>query len=113
MQQLQELESSDSELVSLKAVLQEENRNLKIELDNITQLAASVIAIDDENNELKGEHESLLREIDSLVVFNQQLEDTSNQQWFLRGAGIVLAGLLVGFWIARRIYHRRADTGWV
>jgi SH3 domain protein len=112
LQQLQDLESSQIELSSSNTTLRDENTNLKIELDNITQLAANVIAIDDENNELKGEHESFLREIDSLIVVNQQLEETSNQQWFLRGAGVVIAGLLIGFWFARRIYHRRTNTGW-
>ena len=43
---------------------------------------------------------------------NQELVDTSNLQWFLRGAGVVLASLLVGFLIARRIYHKRTNTGW-
>jgi len=110
--QLEDLESDHSRLTDSNISLQGENTGLKEELDNITYLAANVIALDDENDELKGEHDSLLIEIDSLLVANQELEDTSNQQWFLRGGGVILMGLLIGFWIARRIYHKHSNTGW-
>jgi SH3 domain protein len=111
-QQFQDLQSDYSLAISSNANLQDENKDLKQELDNITQLASSVIAIDEENNALKGEHESLLREIDFLASANQDLNDNSNQQWFLRGSATVLISLLAGFWISRRIYHKRSNTDW-
>ena len=108
----QEMESNRAELVNSNDSLQDRNEALTEELNGITQLAANVIAIDEENKQLREEHDSLLGKIDELSVANQELQDTSNQQWFLRGAGIVLLGLLFGFWISRRIYHKHSDSGW-
>ena len=108
----QEMESNRVELADSNDSLQDRNEALTEELTSITQLAANVIAIDDENKQLREEHDSLLGQIDALSVANQELQDTSNQQWFLRGAGTVLLGLLFGFWISRRIYHKHNNSGW-
>ncbi len=108
----QEMESNRVALADSNESLHNRNEALSEELTNITQLAANVIAIDDENKQLRDEHDSLLNQIDALSVANQELQDTSNQQWFLRGAGTVLLGLLFGFWISRRIYHKRDNSGW-
>ena len=70
------------------------------------------MAIDDENKQLREEHDSLLTQIDTLSAANQKLEDSSNQQWFLTGAATMLLGLLFGFWISRLIYHKRGNSGW-
>jgi SH3 domain protein len=108
----QEMESNRVELVASNDALRQKNQDLTGELTSLTQLAANVIAIDDENKQLRGEHDALLGDIDTLSVANQELQDTSNQQWFLRGGGTVLLGLLFGFWISRRIYHKRNNSGW-
>lgn len=108
----QEMKSDQGELATSNDDLHDRNKALTQELTDITQLATNVIAIDDENKQLRDEHDSLLNQIDALSVANQGLQDTSNQQWFLRGAGTLLIGLLFGFWISRRIYHKRADSGW-
>ena len=109
---LQEMESNRVELADSNGSLRHRNEALTEELNNITQLADNVIAIDEENKQLREEHDSLLGQIDELSVANQELQDTSDQQWFLGGAGTVLLGLLFGFWISRRIYHKRSDSGW-
>ncbi|MCZ6504102.1 MAG: TIGR04211 family SH3 domain-containing protein [Gammaproteobacteria bacterium] len=109
---LKEMESNRVELADSNDSLQDRNEALTKELTSITQLAASVIAIDDENKQLRDEHDSLLAQIDALSVANQELQDTSDQQWFLGGAGTVLLGLLFGFWISRRVYHKNNNSGW-
>jgi SH3 domain protein len=88
------------------------NADLSKELDQITGLASNVIAIDEENKALTKERRNLRNEIDSLNEQNSSLSDTRAQEWFLRGAGIVFIGLLLGFLIARRIYHNRNTSGW-
>jgi len=110
--QLEEFETASNQLDQSRVELQAKNRELSDELDRITTLAARVIAIDEENKMLKEEQTSLHRNIDSLDVANQELQDDSNQSWFLRGAGTVLMGLLFGFWVARRIYQKRSTGGW-
>lgn len=108
----QEIKSNQIELVASNDDLHDRNDALVTELNDLTQLAVSVISIDDENKELRDEHDSLLHQIDALSVANQELQDASDQQWFLTGAGTLLLGMLLGFWISRRIYHNRAGSGW-
>ena len=110
--QIEEFETASNQLDQSRVELQVENRELSEELDRITSLAARVIAIDEENKLLIEEQTTLNRSIDSLDVANQELQDNSNQSWFLRGAGTVLMGLLFGFWVARRIYQKRSSGGW-
>ena len=110
--QIDEFDTVQNKLDQNRVELQVENQELSAELNRITALAASVIAIDEENKMLKEEQTSLHRSIDSLDVANQELQNDSNQSWFLRGAGTVLIGLLFGFWVARRIYQKRSSGGW-
>ena len=53
------------------------------------------------------------QQIDDLNELTDTLSNDRAQQWFLRGAGAVLIGLLLGFWVARRIYHKRYHGGWL
>ncbi|MCH7741104.1 MAG: TIGR04211 family SH3 domain-containing protein [Proteobacteria bacterium] len=108
----QEIKSNQIELVASNDDLHDRNDALVTELNDLTQLAVSVISIDDENKELRDEHDSLLHQIDALSVANQELQDASDQQWFLTGAGTLLFGMLLGFWISRRIVHNRSSSGW-
>ncbi len=110
--QQQDIETRRVELSDSNEALQSKNDTLADELANLTQLAANVIAIDDENQQLRQEHDDLIGQMDALSVANQELQDSSDQQWFLRGAGTILMGLLVGFWLSRRIYHKRGGGGW-
>jgi hypothetical protein len=38
------------------------------------------------------------------------LKNSSAQDWFLRGAGTIIIGLLFGFLISRRIYVNKASN---
>lgn len=110
--ELEEFTSREADITESNTSLQSKNDALTDELNNLTALAANVIAIDEQNKQFLEEHDSLLNEIDALFVANQSFQDTSNQQWFLRGAGIILVGLLIGFWTSRKLYNKRSSTGW-
>lgn len=112
LMELKKLKSKDADISRSNARLQSKNDALTEELNNLTELAANVIAIDEQNQQYLEEHDSLLIEIDALSVANQSFQDTSNQQWFLRGAGIILIGLLIGFWASRKLYNKRSSAGW-
>ncbi len=112
LQRIREIESTLEQMDQTEASLRAENNELQEELDRITRLAANVIAIDQENSQLKNEQESLHANIDALDVANRELQDVSNRGWFLNGAGVVLMGLLIGFWLARRIYQKQSTGGW-
>ncbi len=108
----QDIETKQIELSDSNETLQTKNDTLTEELTNLTQLAANVIAIDEENKQLRDEQTKLVEQMDAVSVANQELQSSTDQQWFLRGAGTILIGLLVGFWLSRRIYHKHGSGGW-
>ncbi|MBT4162880.1 MAG: TIGR04211 family SH3 domain-containing protein [Gammaproteobacteria bacterium] len=112
LRQLRETNESSDQMSAATEELTGQNEALSKELEDITSLAADVIAIDEENKQLKEEQAGLLTQIDELANANESLLDNNAQEWFLRGAGTILIGLLFGFWIGRRIYHRRNTGGW-
>lgn len=109
---LQEAETERDEIAARVEELILENDNVSTAYDDLRALSDNAVNLDAENTALKEEQDSLLAEIDALVASNDDLRDNVAQQWFLRGSGVVLLGLLFGFWIARRIYHRRNTSGW-
>lgn len=109
---LREAREDNETLSSDVSSLREENESLASELKRINELAANVIAIDEENDRLVSDRSDLVTEIEGLNQANQELASSRAQEWFLAGGGTVLIGLLFGFWIARRLYHRRNTSGW-
>ena len=117
-----ELQSLDTKhrqtLLSLKEakeereVLADQNALLAEDLATITTLSANVVVIDEQNKRLSEERDALLKKITDLNELTDVLSDDRAQQWFLRGAGVILIGLLFGFWLSRRIYHKRDSGGW-
>jgi SH3 domain protein len=109
---LQDAEAAATEAANEQAALAANQGALQRELDRITLLAAETIAIEQANQGLMAEQDSLRAEIDALSVINQTLRGDANQIWYVAGAGTVLIGLLFGFYAARRIYQRRSISGW-
>lgn len=109
---LREANETGETLSSNTSSLAEANAALQQELDELKALAADVIAIDEENQRLNEERDTLQAEIDHLSNRNSSLLDDQTQRWFLTGGGTVLIGLLFGFWVGRRIYQRRSASGW-
>lgn len=95
-----------------REVLADQNALLAEDLATITRLSANVVVIDERNKRLSEERDTLLQKITDLNELIDALSDDRAQQWFLCGAGIILIGLLFGFWLSRRIYHKRDSGGW-
>lgn len=105
----------EEQVNSLNRINQELKRSgveLTSELNRITELSGKAIQIDKNNLHLTEENRALLDELDTLTVINKNLEDDSDQQWFLKGAGTILLGLLFGIWVGRQIYFSKQDGGW-
>lgn len=105
----------EEQVNSLNRINQELKRSgveLTSELNRITELSGKAIQIDKNNLHLTEENRALLDELDTLTVINKNLEDDSDQQWFLKGAGTILLGLLFGIWVGRQIYLSKQDGGW-
>jgi SH3 domain protein len=117
-----ELQSLDTKhqqtLLSLKEVkearkiLADQNELLAEDLATITTLSANVVVIDEQNKRLSEERDVLLQKIKNLNELTNALSDDRAQQWFLHGAGVILIGLIFGFWLSRRIYHKHHSGGW-
>jgi SH3 domain protein len=110
--ELEELKSRETDTSGSNVILQSKNDALTEDFNNLTELSANAIALDEQNKQFLEERDSLQRDIDDLLIANESFQDTSNQQWFLRGAGIILVGLLIGFWSSRKLYNKRSATGW-
>jgi SH3 domain protein len=110
---LADLTAQQTALIKNNQALEKSNQALALEVQHIKELAADVLDIQRQNQALTAERETLLVLVDELQQTHATLEDRSDQDWFLRGAGTVLLSLLLGFFFARRIYHRRVSSGWV
>jgi SH3 domain protein len=110
---LRALEAERAMLFTQNQNLNDENQALQSELQRINDLAANVLNIEDKNQLLQTEQSELKGQIEELLLESEELKDDSSRAWFLRGAGTILIGLLFGFIVARRIYHRQAASGWV
>jgi SH3 domain protein len=110
---LREAREAEQTLTTEQQNLADQNARLVEDLATITTLSGNVIAIDEQNKLLSEERDVLLQQISDLNELTDTLSDDRAQQWFLRGAGTVLIGLLLGFLLGRRIYHKRYNGGWV
>ena len=110
--QLRQSRDSQDELSRTRDTLAAGTENLSQQLQRLKALSANVISIDEENKRMSENQNVLLQQIEELKSDNEALSSDRAQDWFLRGAGTILTGLLLGFWIARRIYHRRNTGGW-
>lgn len=87
-----------------------ENSQLKTELAEIKAIAADEIFIHASNAELISEQDTLNLQINQIAEELDNLKNSSAQDWFLRGAGTIIVGLLFGLLISRRIYVNKASN---
>jgi len=110
---LRETREAKESLTREQENLSDQNARLVEDLATITTLSGNVIAIDEKNKQLSEERDALRQQIIDLNELTDALSDDRAQQWFLGGAGVLLIGLLLGFWLGRRIYHKRYNGGWL
>ena len=79
---------------------------LEAELAQVRHVSASAIATQQENVELAEANATLRRELDDLLARTEQREGRFELGWMLVGGGLVLAGLLIGVWVASRSRRR-------
>ena len=109
---LKEAKKAQETLTRAQENMAGQNALLVEDLAKITALSGNVVVIDEQNKQLSEDREVLLQKIKDLNELTDALSDDRAQQWFIRGAGAVLIGLLFGFWLGRRMYHRRYNGGW-
>ncbi len=91
--------------------LQAENRRLNEDLAQLRRTAENALIIDQRNRRLEQRTVELERSLQLAQQENDALRDRSSQQWFLRGAGVLLAGLLLGVFLPRLRTRRTSRWG--
>ena len=92
--------------------LKDESITVAENLKAITKLSQDAIATEERNKQLHENNDILLREIKALKASTDAASERQAQEWFIRGAGAVLSGLIFGFWVGRRIYNKNHQGGW-
>ncbi len=88
--------------------LQAHNQQQLQELAELRQAAAQPQQLLQENQALRARHQQLTHERDLLAQEVQSLRQRGAQDWFMIGAGVLLAGILLGVALPRlgRVRHR-------
>lgn len=110
-QQLAALQQDEQSSAATLRELQAQNRRLNQELSQIRKSSANAIAIDERNKVLEQQMVEMERRFQIVQQDNQALRDNSNQAWFIRGAGVLLLGLLLGLVLPRLRVRKTSRWG--
>jgi SH3 domain protein len=88
--------------------LESENKQLEAELAEIKRTASNVLAIDSENNALREQLSTAEVQIAALQQENGELSSRRNRDWFIAGAAVLLAGVLLGIILPRIRWRKRS-----
>ncbi|MGR9106421.1 MAG: TIGR04211 family SH3 domain-containing protein [Gammaproteobacteria bacterium] len=91
--------------------LTEEKNKLIQEVTSIRQASSEAIQIMEERDQLQERVINLERDLQKLKRENQTLKDSTAQDWFLMGAGVLLGGILLGL-ILPKLSWRRKSRSW-
>jgi SH3 domain protein len=106
------LQSEHQTLQSAHTELQSVKQQLEQELESIRNTAANAIRIGDERNELRKTVAALTLERENLRQENLDLSNKTAQNWFLIGAGTIIAGIVLGLLLPHlRFQRRKASWG--
>jgi SH3 domain protein len=110
---LSALQEEHATLLKTHEVLEHDKNNLEQELSGIKRTASNAIRVTNERNELRQQVTSLTREVENLKQENRELSNDSTQDWFLIGAGVIIAGILIGLILPHlRVQSRRSKSSW-
>ncbi len=108
-----ELTATQSELKELSsnfAQLQQTKNRIAAELESIRRTAADAIQVAEERVALRKSVASLTHQIEDLKQENRDLSNQSTRDWFLIGAAVIIAGILIGLILPRLHVQRRKDS---
>ena len=84
-----------------------ERDRLDRELTEIKKSAANQIQIKDERDKLQEDVVNVKRDLEQLKLENNALKDDANQDWFLYGGLLSLAGVFLGFILPKLGWRRK------
>jgi SH3 domain protein len=104
--------SLTEELTAAQARLEQAtttNADVTSELDEIRRTAGNALRLRDENESLKQRVAETQQRVDRLTMQNTELVSQGRQQWFLVGAGVLFAGIVIGL-IAPNLKRKRRSS---
>ena len=97
-------------LNNINTNLQNENQQLKLKLQNAAELSEKAQAIVSKNDDVGYQIESLKQQAAAAVAKSEELQDTTQQKWFMLGASTLFGGLLLGI-LAPMLRRKKTGTG--
>jgi SH3 domain protein len=107
---LVELQKSHRELLAAHKELQQIKDKQEQELQSIKRIASDAITISNERNELSKRVADLTLVTEELKQENRDLSNESIRDWFLIGAGVIIAGILIGLILPHLRFQRRRSS---
>lgn len=122
---IQRLQHEQDQLKKQLVQLREEHQQLQVEndasikqknlaeteLEKIKLTAADAIKISNQRNALADKISSLNIKVDDLTQENTILKDRSRENWFMIGAGVITAGIILGL-LLPHLRLRRRKSSW-
>jgi SH3 domain protein len=90
------------------AALEREKQALEEELSEIKSTAANVLAINDQNKQLRDQLANAEIQVATLEQRNRELSSQTTRYWFLTGALVLFIGMILGIWLPRIRWQRRS-----
>ena len=110
--QLADLQDKHAALEQRSKKLGEENNRLNQELARLSKVAQDPLRIARERDGAVERSQHLSDELNLLKLKNQRLTDKTEQNWFLIGAGVVIAGIILGLLLPHmRVKKNRSEWG--
>ncbi len=107
--ELAKIKSTITPDTPLEQSLAVERDRLDRELTELKRTAANQIQLKSERDVLQAEVVNVKRELEQLKLENHALKDGAQQDWFLYGGILALAGVLLGFILPKLAWRRKND----
>jgi SH3 domain protein len=109
--ELAELQAKESSVSKERTQLSRESKKQAEELTHLRRVAAKPLKLENENQRLKKELLDLENQHELLRQENQMLSDSSDREWFLNGAGVIIVGIILGLIIPRLRVRKKSNWG--
>ena len=109
---LAKLQQLHTELQQKHTAMLSEKKDLEQDLEAIRRTAANAIRISNERNELRKQAAGLARQVEMLKQENRELANSTAQNWFLMGGGVIIVGIIIGVILPHlRVQRRKSSWG--
>ncbi len=107
---LESLRASNTQSKSEMKSLTTEKNKLLHRLNTVKDASANAVRILNERDHLQERVINLERELQKTKRDKQTLQDSSSQDWFMKGAGVLFAGMILGLVLPKLSWKRKANS---